>query len=317
MVSWCKASIGLPDIIGFLCFMVLGLSVAVVPTLQFISLAVKRFGQDSLELSLECFRANETERNKTCENMLYEIQGDISSLQFPINIIKGIVSPVFVLGLGAIADVFGQKIPLNFVAGVLTVWSAGILYGGWFFDNCPPWIYILFMGAVIGFSGESPFVTINFLTGYLSFSTPLHQRTVRFGTLIGISTLGVVVGPLISGVFLTAYPTKYYICPLISLFVSVVNLILTCLLSPLKPEERPKTLGSALQIQFGTIRDLFKYQYYKKHLGKFVAAIGMYMLCSVGLLAPLVFIPVVYSLGPPFKWTASFLAFFQTGKMTP
>eukprot|EP00116_Pleurobrachia_bachei_P004109 sb/3464371/ len=302
--------VGLPDCIGLLCFIVLGLSVSIIPTIQFISLAVKRYGEDSLDLSLECYHQSKEKRNETCKEMLSKLQDDISSLQFGINLTKGILAPFFVFALGALADVFGQKIPIVFSVFMNLVWAAGIFCCALFSSHVPFWAYIILMGVGLGLAGGSTFVTITFITGYLSILTPVQDQAVRFGTLIGIGMVGVVVGPLISGVVLSAYPTMYYICPLASTGFACINFVLCCFLKPIKPEERPGSVGQALKAQFGNIRDLFKYQSY---LPKFLGTIVMYMFCSVGLIAPLVFIPTVYSLGEPFKWTASFRAFFQSG----
>ena len=311
--------IGFPDLISFLTLYSTSLYSPIVPALQYVSLGIEKYGIENVTFIIACYKENDT--NVTCKDIGDAISSDMSSLTVYINTVKAVCAPIFVVLLGGYSDAVGKKFAINTVLFVNIVWCIVILFNTIFLTGYPSWMYVLANGFILGVNGGSTFTVNNFLTGYLSISTPPSKQTGRFSLLLGFGLLGFVLGPVTSGLVLRV-TTKYWIIGALSVSLMFIAMIIGIFC--LKPIENKPGIAAnvqqtgffdsfvkAMKFQYHNTIDLFKYQSF---LGKFLGANFMYMLGSVGLISPIVVLSQVYLLAAPFKWTTSSRGYFSTGK---
>ena len=308
-------SIGFPDLISFICLFSTSLYSVINPALQYVSVGIEKYGIENATLIVACYKENDT--NITCKDMGDAIAKDLSSLTVYVNTVKAVCSPIFVILLGGYSDAVGKKFAIITVLSINAIWSTILLFNTIFLTHYPSWIYVLANGFILGLNGGSTFTVNNFLTGYLSITTPPSKQTGRFSLLLGCGLIGFVSGPIVCSLIMSA-TTKYWIIGVVAtaMMASAIMIAIFCL----QPLERPagrdgasflEKFVDALKFQYQNSRDMFKYQPY---IGKFLGANFMYMLSSVGLISPFVVISTVYLLAPPFKWSTSARGYFVAGK---
>ena len=313
-----RCIIGLPDLIAFICLFSTSIYSVIVPPLQYISLGIEKYGIENVSLIIACYKEDDT--NVTCKHMGDTIAEDLSSLTVYVNTVKAVFAPIFVILLGGYSDAVGKKFAINSVLFINVLWCIALCINTIFPTKYPSWIYVIANGFLLGINGGSTFTVNNFLTGYLSITTPPSKQAGRFGLLLGFGLIGYVTGPIVCGLIMSV-TTKYWIIGMIStsLMLSALMIGIFCL-KPLETEtissEAQKNgfcerFSTALKFQYQNTIDLFKYQSF---LGKYLGANFMYMLSSVGLISPIVVLSNVYLLAPPFKWSTGPRSYFMAGK---
>ena len=311
-----RFAVGIPDLISFLCVCATTMYNPLIPTMQYYSLGIERYGIDNTSLVLACNKENDT--NVTCKEIGDAIAKDLSTLNVYVHSVKAICAPIFVILLGGYSDAVSKKLGIITILSINVTWCIILLFNTIFPTHYPSWIYVLANGVILSLAGGSALTVTSFLIGYLSITTPQSKQPGRFGLLMGCGLLGVFCGPGLFGI-IAKLTSQIWIVGVVATGLMISGLLAAIFgLKPLETASEPESnetdffekFVNAMKFLYDNTIDLFKNN---PTLGKFIRALLMHMFSSVGFSAQVAVVSSVYAVAAPFKWGSRERSFFIAG----